>query len=320
MNKKQLRTEYEKLLKLDDIEYCKEVLDRYLDFFMKVIWEHHSRPVSTQRMADAKIIFQMFFSKMLSLKNALGGVSFRAKNGSFLNPIIDPTTFIPIVRTIYESVCAFEIVYIIPDTEDKKNLIYNLWVKAGLEYRQRFATGITEPELLKKIAEEQQEIQNCKNFIETAQTYINLGEQEKNKIQTTMSNKDFKVYINGNGVQKLSWQEISSLFGGTRIDLIFKNIYTYFSLYAHPSQVAIFQFQDLFAKDKPFIDIILLNVKFSMVLLSIFLADYIKLFPEIKTDFFLKEDISTQMTLDTYNKFIRGDNFLIDDNWVKALE
>ena len=110
------------------------------------------------------------------------------------------------------------------------------------------------------------------------------------------------------------------LFGGSRIDTAFENIYTYFSLYAHPSQVAVFQYHDLFAKDKPFIPIVLLNVKFCMVLLSIFLADYIRLFPEVKTNFFLKEDTLTKMSLDAYNKWIRGGEFMIDADWKKELE
>ena len=320
MNKEELRREYEKLLKMDDIDYSKEVIDRYLDFFMKIIWEFHPKPVCTQNMSDAKIIFQMFFTKLLSLRKALDGVSFRANNGSFLKQIIDPTTFIPIVRTIYESVCAFEIVYIVPDTEEKKNILYNLWTKAGLEYRQRFAQTITEPELLTKIADEQECIKECKEYIKNATTYKSLSEREQNKIQSTMQEKDFKIQIDSGFVKKLSWQEISSMFGGERINTVFANVYTYFSLYSHPSQVAVFQFQDMFTDEKPYIPIILLNVKFSLVLLSIFLADYIKLFPEIKSDFFLIEDTLIQMSLDAYNKFIREDNFLIDDGWVKALE
>lgn len=320
MNQQELRDEYVKLINLKDIEYSKNVIDRYSDFFMKVILAHHPKTVNTQRLADAKIIFQMFFSKLLSLRKALDGISFRAKDGSFLNPIIDPTTFVPIVRTIYESVCAFEIIYTIPDTEEKKDIVYNLWVKAGLEYRQRFASGVTNPELLKKIEEERKEIQDCKDFIENTPTYKKIRKKGKDKMQTIMKNKDFKVLINGDSVKQLGWQEISYQFGGKRIKDVFTNIYTYFSLNAHPSQVSVFQFRDLFSKDKPYEEIILLNTKFSLALLSIFLSDYIKLFPEIKTDFFLKEDLLTQMSLDAYNKFVRGVDFLIDDTWVKTLE
>ncbi len=320
MNQQELRDEYLRLINLKSIEYSKDIIDRYLNFFMKVILEHHPKPVNTQRLADAKIIFQMFFSKLLSLRNALDGISFKAKDGSFLNPIIDPTTFIPIVRTIYESVCAFEIIYSIPDTEEKKDIVYNLWVKAGLEYRQRIASGITNPELLKKIEDERKEIQDCKDFIENTITYKNICKKGKDIVQKVMKNKEFKILISEDSVKQLGWQEISYQFGGKRIRDVFVNIYTYFSLNAHPSYVSVFQFKDMFSKDKPYEEIILLNMKFSFALLSMFLSDYIKLFPEIKTDFFLKEDLLTQMSLDAYNKFVRGSDFLIDDTWVKTLE
>lgn len=320
MNQQELRDEFAKLINLKSIDYSKNVIDRYLDFFMKVIWAHHPNPVDTQRLADAKIIFQMLFSKLLSLRNALDGISFKAKDDSFLRPIIDPTTFAPIVRTIYESVCAFEIIYSIPNTEEKKDIVYNLWVKAGLEYRQRFASERTNPELLKKIKDEQQKIQACKNFIENTLTYTNLCKKGKDEMQNIMRKKDFRVLFIEDSVKKLGWQEISYQFGGKHINDVFTNIYTYFSLYAHPSHVSVFQFQDLFTKDKPYEEIILLNIKFSLTLLSMFLSDYIKLFPEIKTDFFLKEDLLTQISLDAYNKLVRGSDFLIDDTWVQTLE
>ena len=238
MNQQELRNEYVKLINLKSIEYAKDVIDRYSDFFMRVIWEHHPKPVNTQKLADAKIIFQMFFSKLLSLRKALDGISFKAKDGSFLNPIIDPTTFIPIVRTIYESVCAFEIIYSIPDTEEKKDIVYNLWVKAGLEYRQRFASGITNPELLKKIEEERKKIQDCKDFIENTLTYKKISKKGKDIVQTIMKEKEYKILITEDIVKKLSWQEISYQFGGEHIKDVFVNIYTYFSLYEHPSHVS----------------------------------------------------------------------------------
>jgi len=215
MTKEQLRIEYKKLLDLNTVEYSKEVIDRYLHFFFKVIYAQGDKPANSQRMADAKIIFQMFFSKLLSLQKALDGVSYQGKDGLYLNSIIDPTTFIPIARTIYESVCAFEIIYIIPDTEEKKDILYNIWSKAGLEYRQRFTQTITEPELLEKAAEEKQIIQDCKAFIEGTTTYKSLPEAEQGKIQTTMREKDYKIQISGSTVKKLSWQEISTLFGGS---------------------------------------------------------------------------------------------------------
>ena len=318
MSPEELRQEYERFLVLKSLDDCEEIVDVYLNFFMKVIQEEHLNPVSKQLDADAKIIIQMFFTKMLTLKNALKGIDYTSKDGSILNNIIDPTTFIPIIRTIYESVCAFEIIYIIPDNDDNKSLIYNLWVKSGLEYRQRFSKKTATTEFIEKLEEEKNTIDSLKKEIEGSSTYLALPTTEQKKIQNAMKEKDYKIHINGSVVNKLSWGEIPILFGGTNTEEIFDKAYNYFSLYTHPSQVSVFQFQEMFNSEKPYVDIILFNTQFALGLVSIFLADYIKIYPDYKKHF-MSEDTRSQMILDMYNSWIRGDDYLIDTAWVKAL-
>lgn len=319
MTTEELRLDYERFLMLKSIDDCVEIIDVYLDFFMKVIQGESSKPEDSEIDSDAKIIFQMFFTKMLSVKNALKGIDFISTDGFALKNIIDPTTFIPLIRTIYEAVCAFEIVYVIPVDDDKKKLLYNLWVMSGLNYRQRFILQANTPENIKKLEEEKDTIDFLKKEIEKSSTYLALPITEQKKIQNAMKEKDYKIHINGSVVNKLSWGEIANLFGGKRIDDMFNQTYTYFSLYAHPSQVSVFQFRDMFTEDKPFVDIIILNVQYSLVLISIFFADYIKIYPDYKKHF-MSEDIRSQMLLDMYNKWIRGDDYLIDTTWVKTLD
>lgn len=261
----------------------------------------------------------MFFTKMLTLKKALKGIDYTSKDGTVLNNIIDPTTFIPLIRTIYESVCAFEIIYIIPDNDDKKNLIYNLWVKSGFEYRQRFRDKAVTPEFIKNIEEEKETIDYLKKEIEESSAYLALPITEQKKIQNAMKEKDYKIHINGSVVNKISWGEIANLFGGTNTEEIFDQAYNYFSSYTHPSQVSVSHFQEMFTSEKTYVDIILFNTQFVFGLVSIFLADYIKIYPDYKKHF-MSEDIRNQMVLDIYNRWIRGDDYQIDTAWIKALD
>ncbi len=102
MSPEELRLEFERILMLKSIDDCKEIINVYLNFLMKVIMKEHAKPVCKQLDADAKIIIQMFFTKMLTLEKALIGIEYTSEDGSVLNNIIDPTTFIPLIRTICE--------------------------------------------------------------------------------------------------------------------------------------------------------------------------------------------------------------------------
>mgnify|MGYP003431035343 CR=1 FL=1 len=100
---------------------------------------------------------------------------------------------------------------------------------------------------------------------------------------------------------------------------IFENIYTYFSLYSHPSQVSVFQFEVMFDKEsEAYKSLTVLNFKYCFSFLSVFIADYIYLFPDAKTIF---EELSTgkQIVINSLNKLLRGDDFSINEAW-KNLE
>ncbi len=78
-------------------------------------------------------------------------------------------------------------------------------------------------------------------------------------------------------VKFLVWRDLAENMG-CRPDF-FEEMYTYFSLYTHPSQVGVFQFQDMFTKaseDFKRITLTILNICFT--LMSIFIADYIRHF------------------------------------------
>lgn len=125
------------LIDLDNLEDANYLLDVFLDYYGDVIYYHHHDPVYTQREADARIIFQMFFSKALHFKHMLKGVGFN--NGNFiLNTIVDPTLLFTLLRNQYECLCLFELINMIPNSDDKKEFLSLIHQISGLQYRQRF--------------------------------------------------------------------------------------------------------------------------------------------------------------------------------------
>lgn len=315
MDKQELRDYCESLWAVDSVEKSIELMSIFHEFLFLVIRKHHNDKVYTQPKADAKIVLQMVFTKSMHINKLLESVGFQSKDGGKLNPIIDPTVIASLVRNLYETVCLFHLIYTLPDSEDKHNIVYLLWVSSGLKYRQRFSATL--PTNLEKLEHEAKAIESIKAQVEALGFFKSLSEQNQKKILTKLKEKDFKICFEGDEVKFLSWQSITETMN-LRNDL-FDQIYTYFSLYSHPSNVAVFQFEDMFkVEDEAFKSLTMTSMKFCFSLFSIFIADYIKLFPEIQ-ETYNSLDIQDQILINFHNHMMRPEEFSINDSW-KALE
>jgi len=317
MTKEQLRQECIRLFECKTIHDSSDLLDIYVEFLLKAIINHHKEPVNSQADADAKIIAQMMMTKALHLKDTIKGISFNAKNGSGLNKIIDPTIVASLIRNIYETTAMFNLIYINTKTKDEKKIIYLLWVIAGLKYRQRFMSSIITEEGKTKSESEKVEIEKLIKEIESNELYNNLTEVNRDKIKTKIKKKDFLLQFEANEVKFLHWHELTSIMGIKRG--LLDNIYTYFSLYAHPSNVAVFQFTDMFQKETAaFPELTTFNLRVAFFMFSIFISDFIKLFPNVRKTYESLE-LRDQIVINFHNNISRGYEYSINDSW-KACE
>lgn len=313
MSKEELRKEYVRLTNLVTIEDCMDLFDIFLEYLWNVINVHHKDIVYSYADKDAKILNQMIFTKLTHLKKLVEGVGYVAENGDTLNEIVDPTIVASLTRNIFETVSVFNLIFRNAKTEDEKAIIYGLWVSSGLKYRQRFHSAATTPENKQKIADEQKLIVQIETEIKDNTIYKSLDAKNRAKIDTKLKEKDFKIRFDGKEVVFLNWQDMCDVMNLNKG--LFENIYTYFSLYSHPSQVSVFQFENMFGKDtEEFKELTATNLRFCFSLLSVFIADYINLFPEVKATF-EKLDLHKQIALNTHNKMLRGDEYSINEAW-----
>jgi predicted transcriptional regulator with HTH domain len=315
MDKQELRDYCQSLWAVDSIDKCMKLMNIFHEFFFLVIQKHHEDKVYTQPKADAKMILQMMFTKSMHINKLLGSVGFKSKQGGKLNPIIDPTVIASLVRNLYETVCLFHLIYMHPDSTEKHSIVYQLWVSSGLKYRQRF--NATLPTSVEKLEQEAKVVESIKKQIEGQDYFKSLTEQNQKKILNKLKDKDYKICFEGDEVKFLSWQAVSETMN-LKNDL-FDQIYTYFSLYSHPSNVAMFQFENMFSKeDEAFKSLTTTSMKYCFTLLSIFIADYIKVFPQIQETYNAQE-IQDQILMNFHNHMMRDEKFSINDSW-KALE
>lgn len=317
MDKEQLIIECSRLFACKTIADSKDLLDVYAEFLFKAVQNHHNEDASTQAEADAKLVIQMMLTKVLHLKSVITGISFQAKDGSVLNKIIDPTIVASLIRNIYETSAMFNLINRNTKSKEEREILYLLWVHSGLKYRQRFENVIMTEENKKKQQHEKVQIDKIVAEIEGSDLFKSLDEKNQGKIRTKLKDKDYLMRFKDKEVNFLHWNELTNVMGIK--EGMLDHIYTFFSLYSHPSNVAVFQFGDMFKLgEEAFAQMVNFNLKIAFFMFSVFIADYIRLFPTVLRTF-ESLDLRDQIVINFYNAMIRSDDYSINDSW-KACE
>lgn len=304
--------EYNRLILSKTIEDNIDLCDVFIEAYTELIKKHHYDPITGAEEADAKILLQMMMSKLIHIKKLIEGVGYKDKSGNtILNEIIDPTIISSLVRNLFETACAFHLIYVSPTSKEDSLVVYRLWVSAGLKYRQRFTSSLISTSNKKKAKEEQDEIDELEKQIHASNTYKRLNTRNAGKIDTKIKEKDYRIVIDGNNVKFKNWHEIPQEMGCKKD--FFENIYTYFSLYSHPSNVSVFQFAEMFRKSDPAYEgKVVFNLRFCFSMASIFLSDYLKVFPTNQITF-ENLPIVNQAICNFHNRVIRGNHYSIND-------
>jgi hypothetical protein len=316
MDQAKLRDQVSTLAQPNTIEDSIATVNIFLEFFASVMAKHHSMPVKYQEDADGKIICQMMFTKLLSVRALLEGVGFESRAGLKINPIIDPTILASLIRNLYETVGLFNSIFISTESREQRKIAYSLWVSSGLKYRQRFASIATTAENKEKLEADAKEIAELKLYIEQTETFKGLSPKNQTKLLTQLKDKEYLVNLSNNDVKVFYWRDLGESMG-CRAEF-FNEMYTYFSLYAHPSNVGVFSFREMFSpKIEEFKRISITLTNTGLMLTSIFIADYLKYYSEVRSEF-EKLPILDQIILNFGNKMTRGDEYSINQAW-KAL-
>lgn len=308
------RAECSRLFDPPTINDSYDVLDIYSEFLFLAMRNHHLEEVFSYADADAKIVLQMMLTKTLHLKSLVGGIDYNSPKGYRLNRIIDPTVVASLVRNIYETTGMFNLIFRNTKSKEEKQIIYQLWVHAGLKYRQKFESVIISQEQRDKFEREKQQLAEIAKSIESSRLYSKLNSKNQKKIRDKLKDKDYLIRFNRTEVEFLHWHNLAQIMGIKKGYL--DNIYTYFSLYAHPSNVSVFQFENMFTPGSESCwELANFNLKNAFFLLSIFVADYIYLFPNALTTF-NNLDLRDQIVINYHNTFMRGyEGYSINNSW-----
>nr|MCR4613662.1 DUF5677 domain-containing protein [Bacteroidaceae bacterium] len=222
-------------------------------------------------------------------------------------PIIDFSILFTIARCVYESLIAFEILFVLPKTEDKQTIVYNLFMAQGLSERLKDLDEDMRSHNPTRVQEEQNDIDECRKAIEGTKLYKTLDQQTKATIDYALGNgKRFRyIFKDDNTMEFIQYEKAYTLLNVK--ENLFNSLYSFFSLHGHPSYLSLIQFRDAF-KDEYRADMDMANHATQCVLafMSIYIVDYMKLVPEIKSMYDKLEE-PRRFAIGMYEDAMRGE-------------
>ena len=298
--------EVQKFVQLDTIDDCKQYLQVMLDFYFDVFKSPEGRKATSYIEEDRNIWMQTMFSKGCQFISLLDGVGY-SKGTIRLKPIIDFSILFTIARSVYESLIAFELLFVLPKTDDQQTIVYNLFMAQGLSERLKDLDEEMRSHNPTRVQEEQNDIDDCRKAIEDTELYKTIDKQTKATIDYALGNgKKFRyIFKEDNTMDFIQYEKAYTLLNVK--ENLFNNLYSFFSLHGHPSYLSLIQFREAF-KDEYRADKEMAKHATQCVLsfMSIFIVDYMNLVPEIKV-MYNKLEEPRRFAIGMYEDAMRGE-------------
>ncbi len=279
-------------------------LDFMIDFYFKEMIALGRVGFKSEFRAQMSTTLQMMFTKGKSMRCLLDGYSHSGLDVT-LNSHADHTILFTIVRAAYEQLCAFELVYLIPDTDDKKTILENAYVAAGQVNRLKMFTEDGLSRYPKETAMVKQDIEDCKRDICNTLLFHSLSEKAQGLLVETIFKKgEYQIVFTEDGNLKphVGWDEVRD-YCRLSTDTL-HGVYKYACNMAHPSYLGLIQFHDAYKEGA--IECLNETAVMQMIgIMSVFLIDYLKAFPEA-VHVYQDADEETKFMIGMYSEGFRN--------------
>lgn len=273
---------YHRMLRPQCYEDWVEYLDFMIDFYFKVIVVMGCVGFKTQFRAQMSTSLQMMYSKGKAMRSLVDG--YNQKCGLVnMDSKADHTLLFTLVRAAYEQLCAFELVYVIPDTEDKRTLMENVYMATSQVNRLKLFSEETLLRYPKETAEARQDIEECKREICNTRLYKSLTKiEQKALIDSVFKKGDYQMVFTKEGkfVSHVGWDGVRN-YCKLSTDVL-NGVYKFACNMAHPSYLGLIQFCDAY-KDGEIVHLNTTAIMQMLGIMSVYMMDYMEEYPEAKS-------------------------------------
>lgn len=257
---------------------------------------------------DALTLFKMMSSKLSVVKRIVKEpvLTFDGILGDNMisHKIIDHVTLYAVIRTLFESLCVYELIYIFPQTKEEKELIYHLYQLAGTS--DQYAIIPDKEKYKAERTQLKEEKRTLKKLIKETDLY--RIEANKNIIKQCIDGNKFNIWVeNGEVVLSQGYKGVIEHVGFNPNYI--QGIYKYLCLNSHQTSVSVMQFHEaceMFNADAK--QLIVTATRLAINLSSVFIVDFIKNNPDQVAVFNAMEDY-VKYLVDAPNKLFRGGEY-----------
>lgn len=297
--------DYQRMLMPSCLKDRINYLEYITNFYFTAMVEVSRYGFKDEFRAEMSTTLQMMFTKAKMFRVLLDGFS-HTDGLHKMNNLVDHTVLFTLVRTAYEQLCAFELVYVLPDTLEKKLVLENAYVAAGLINRHKMFTPEAIEENKAALDQELLIIEECKMRIHETSLFQSLDEKSRNNIDEEVFKKgNFQLYFNSKGdlVPHVGWDRVRD-YCKLGTDTL-KGLYRYACNMAHPSYLGLIQFRDAFKGNAMFELMDTATMQLSSIM-SIFIMDYMNEFSMVR-EVYDKLDMESQFMICMYSHAFRKD-------------
>lgn len=248
---------------------------------------------------------------LVAIHSLIQGINFKNSiNNKSIAGLIDPTAIAALARTQLEAFANFHNIF--NSTEDRTltELLYNLWVVSGLNYRQKSVKeGMAEEHKL-KAQREKLKIDVLIDEIHNNKYYTELSEPDQKWLNERIKKRDFELIFRDGKFLKPGWRE---LFLNSGVKTLFEDLYTIMSWSVHPSNISVFQYAEMFEKGYN-INTAFTILDHSKFIMAFMISEYCKYF-EVARQSFNELPLINRLMIESYNRQFRDPKYLISTVW-----
>lgn len=259
------------------------------DFYFKVMVMLRRVGFKDPFRAEMTSSLQMMFTKGKAMRQLVDGYN-HSKGVVNLNSKADHTILFTLVRAEYEQLCVFELVYAIPETEEKKKVMGSVYAATAEVNRMKMFTEEALVRNREKVEYAKQIIESCKTEIHNTQLYQSLRDKEKIEFDKVVFTKgEYQIVFPKTGGVKthVGWDEIRN-YCRLWTDA-FYGVYRYACNMASPSYLALIQFHEAYKEGA--IDNLNSTAVMQMIaIMSVYIMDFLDEYSEARQVYEILDD------------------------------
>lgn len=305
-----IREEYSRLLNGDSPIDKFDSYSIIVDTAIKLIYDQSRKKFGSTMDHDGYMLFQMTMIKGLSIKRIAEGVDYKSPLDKkiIMTGFLEPMSIWTITRSQLEAYCNFSNIYVKPKSKPEQDLLYLLWVIAGLKERQRTVENAKLPENIDKAEREAKQIDKLIEEVKDNIFFGQLSAERQQSIIKGIENRKFQWYFEGNKLIYGAWHQLLANAGITEA---FNDLYAMMSMRTHPSNVSVFQFRDMYKEDFH-VHSTFFALDCAKAIMSFFIRDYCEYHSGLKLVFNGLPEIN-QLMVNAYNRVFRGPEYAVNE-------